>query len=551
MSRKSSQRRSTRRPSDSAGIDARSGGSSRDAAERRGASSPAHGRASTRTRGGDQARPAPADRLEREPRDPRALRDARPERDSRDAPYNRRISQAEYAQRRKRAKRKKTALIVLAVALVVCLVGAGAAFAYYQTLSSNLHDGIDDDLRRALDIADNGQPYEGGPFYMLLMGTDGSSDREASAEYAGDQFRSDSMMLARIDPQGKKVTLVSLHRDTLVDMGENGQQKLNAAHSIGGAAYTVETVSKLAGVPITHYAEINFDGFKDIVDALGGVEVDVPMTIDDEDAGGHLDAGLQTLSGDQALILCRARHAYDEFGDGDRYRAANQRLVLSAIAKKILSADPATMVSSVQALSRYVTTDFEISDILSIALSLRGLDPAKDFYTAMEPTTSAYINGGWYEYLDAKAWKTMMSRVDQGLSPTEEDEIDATSGTVLATTGSGEANSDTSGSSGKKPGSAGQSNKRSGTVLVRNGNGLTGAGAEAASKLEERGYTVETGNAESFDYSQTIVVYERDDQATEAKEIANAIGVGKAQLNNGDYAFEGDFLVVLGADWQG
>ena len=137
----------------------------------------------------------------------------------------------------------------------------------------------------------------------------------------------------------KKATLVSIHRDTLVDMGEYGQNKLNAAHAIGGAALTVKTVSKLAGVPISHYAEINFDGFKDIVDALGGVEVDVPMEIDDEDAGGHLDAGLQTLSGDQALILCRSRHAYDEYGDGDSYRAANQRLVLSAIAKKILSAD--------------------------------------------------------------------------------------------------------------------------------------------------------------------------------------------------------------------
>ena len=94
--------------------------------------------------------------------------------------------------------------------------------------------------------------------------------------------------------------------------------------------------------------------------ALGGVEVDVPMEIDDEDAGGHLDAGLQTLSGDQALILCRSRHAYDEYGDGDRYRAANQRLVLGAIAKKILSTDPATMANTISALSQYITTDFKV-----------------------------------------------------------------------------------------------------------------------------------------------------------------------------------------------
>ena len=523
-SRRSNQRRPVRRPSDSVGFDGRSDEASRNGAyTRRDSFDPSsYGRTTARTR--DDAR-----------------REARDEA----SPYARRVSQAEYTQRRKRAKRKRIALVAVVVALVLCLGGAGAAFAYYQTVSNNLHAGLDQELIDALNAAEASQPYDGGPYYMLLMGTDGSSDREASEEYAGDQFRSDSMMLTRIDPQGKKVTLVSLHRDTLVDMGENGQQKLNAAHSIGGAAYTVETVSKLAGVPITHYAEINFDGFKDIVDALGGVEVDVPMTIDDEDAGGYVAQGLQTLNGDQALILCRARHAYDEFGDGDRYRAANQRLVLSAIAKKILSSDAATMVNSVQALSQYVTTDFEIADILSIAAGLRGLDPEKDIYTAMEPTTSAYINEGWYEYLDTAAWKTMMSRVDQGLPPTEEDEVDETSGTVLATTGSGAANAE------KQPSSSGSTAKKASTVTVKNGNGLAGAGAEAAEKLEALGYTVETGNAESFDYSQTIVVYERGDQATEAREIANAIGVGKAQQNNGEYAFEGDFLVVLGADWEG
>lgn len=459
--------------------------------------------------------------------------------------YGRRVSQAEYARQRKRKKRKKILLISLALAVAVILCGAGAAFAYYQTLSGNLHKGIDDDLLNALGGADAAPVYDGDPFYMLLMGTDGSAEREESAEYAGDSFRSDSMILARIDPKGKKATLVSLHRDTLVDMGpEYGQNKLNAAHAFGGAAFTVETVSKLAGVPISHYAEINFDGFKEIVDALGGVEVEVPMEIDDEDAGGHLDAGLQTLNGDQALILCRARHAYDEFGDGDTYRAANQRLVLSAIAKKMLSTDVATLTSTVTTLTRYVTTDLEITEILSIANSMRGLDPERDLYTAMEPTTSSYIDGGWYEFLNEAEWKEMMSRVDQGLPPTEEDIIDEGSGTVLATTGSGALQSERDAAV-----STPVTQPKTGKVVVKNGNGVEGAANEAAEKLTSQGYTVETGNADGFDYSETIVVYERSNQANEAKEIANTIGVGRAQLNDGAYAFEGDFLVVLGADW--
>lgn len=446
-------------------------------------------------------------------------------------PTPRRVSRGDYERTRSR-KRRRTLVIALAVVGVLVLGGAGAAFAYYQVLSGNLHDGVSDELRNALvetDLANE-------PFYILLMGTDGSNDREASQEFAGDQFRSDSIILARIDPVNKKATLVSIHRDTLVDMGEYGQNKLNAAHAIGGAALTVETVSKLAGVPISHYAEINFDGFKDIVDA--------PMEIDDEDAGGHLDAGLQTLSGDQALILCRSRHAYDEFGDGDSYRAANQRLVLSAIAKKILAADVGTMASTVQALSQYVTTDLEITDIVGLAQTMQGLDPSTDIYSAMEPTTSEYINDIWYEINNVSEWKTMMSRVDQGLPPTDEDVVDEMSGTVLATTGSGETHSSTNEDGTQK------TTKHTGNVAVRNGNGITGAGTEATTRIETLGYTVESGNADTFDYPKTLVIYDDTSKASQAKDIASALGVGTAMVNDGSYVFEADFLVVLGADWK-
>lgn len=459
--------------------------------------------------------------------------------------YSRRVSQAEYSRLRKRKKRRKVALVAVAVVAALCLGGAGVAFAYYATISDNLHEGIDDSLRGVL--ADT--QYASDPFYMLLMGTDGSSEREASEEYAGDTFRSDSMMLARIDPKNKKVTLVSLHRDTLIDMGEYGQQKLNAAHAFGGASYAVEVVSEFAGVPISHYAEINFDGFRDIVDALGGVEVDVPMEIDDEDAGGHLDAGLQTLNGDQALILCRARHAYDDYGDGDSYRAANQRLVLAAIAEKILGSDIVTITNTVTALSEHVTTDFEITDIVGLAQLMKGLDPSTDIYSAMEPTTSAYVNGGWYEYTDESAWREMMERVDQGLPPTEEDIVDAT-GTVLASTGSGSTGGGSSGSASDSSASDGGTASRTGTVAVRNGNGIAGGASEAGGIISALGYTVETGNASSFDYDETLVVYESSGQRQAAEEIVDALGVGRAVLNDGSYANPGDFLVVLGADYE-
>lgn len=337
---------------------------------------------------------------------------------------------------------------------------------------------------------------------------------------------------------------MSLHRDTMVDMGEYGVNKLNAAHVFGGPALSVQTVSQLAGVDISHYAEINFDGFHEIVDALGGIEVDVPMTIDDEDAGGHLDAGLQTLNGDQALILCRARHAYDEIGPGDEYRAANQRLVISAIAKKLLSADAASMASTVQALSKYVTTDLGVTDIIGLAQAMQGLDPSTDIYSAMEPTTSEYIDGVWYEINNTAEWKAMMKRVDSGLPPTDGDVVDKTSGTILATTGDGGATS--AGTAGDGTGAV----KRGGTVAIRNGNGVSGAGFDATERIQGLGYSVNTSNADNFDYRETLVVYNDPVDKEAAEAIVKALGVGKAEQNANTYLFEEDFLIVLGADWQ-
>ena len=448
-----------------------------------------------------------------------------------------RLSRGEYAKTHK-AKRHGKLFYCLIAAVAVLVIGAGAAFAYVHVLSGNLQSGLGDVNKYLVKTNMTKEP-----FYMLLMGTDGSSERDESGDF-GDSYRTDSIMLARIDPVNKKVTLVSLHRDTMIDYGsEYGVGKLNAAHVYGGPSLSVQTVSNLAGVDISHYAEINFDGFREIVDALGGIEVDVPMTIDDEDAGGHLDAGQQTLNGDQALILCRARHAYDEIGPGDEYRAANQRLVMAAIAKKLLSADVATMASTVQALSNYVTTDLGVSDIIGLAQAMQGLDPSTDISSAMEPTTSQYIDGVWYEVNNASEWKAMMKRVDAGLSPTEGNVVDQTSGTILASAGDGSSTS---------AGEAGSSStvKSGGSVAIRNGNGVSGAGLDAAERITGLGYSVNTSNADNFNYKKTLVVYKTAADKEYAEAIASNLGVGEVMQNDNTYLFEEDFLVVLGADWK-
>ena len=341
----------------------------------------------------------------------------------------------------KRSNGKRNAIIAVIVVLAVVLVGVAAAWAYVSNISQNLHEGIDQETLDALEPASTmPTALADTPFYMLLMGVDTSANRVAYEEDS-DTSRSDSMILARVDPVNKKVSLISIHRDTMVDLGEYGDQKINAAYQYWGAAGAIDAVSKMAGVPITHYASVDFDGFRAIVDSLGGIEVNVPMEINDPDADpdygdGHLDAGLQTLDGKQALILCRSRHSYDEVADdGDVMRAANQRMVIGAIAKKILASDVMTIASTVQTMSQYITTDLEISDIIGLAQLFQGIDPDADIYTAMEPTTSAYIDDIWYEYLDEAAWQEMISRMDQGLAPVNKNEVDDATGVILSTGG--------------------------------------------------------------------------------------------------------------------
>lgn len=452
-----------------------------------------------------------------------------------DARYSRR-GNTRYADQVNPKHRRNRIIKRVAIALAALLTCVGAAAAIYiGVINGNLSAGLDSGLNNVL-VQTN---LTKEPFYMVLLGTDESIQRETDSTTDG-TYRTDTIILVRIDPVNKKVTLISMPRDSYVSMGSYGEHKLNAAYAYGGAELAVSTISDLADVDISHFALVDMDGVVEIVDALGGIEVDVPMEIDDDMAGGHLDAGLQTLNGEQALILARSRHAYDEYGNGDEYRSANQRLVISAIAKKLLASDPATIASTVTALSECVQTDLSVSDIVGLAQVMRGLDASTDIYSATMPTTSAYVDGLWIEQVNTSEWKTMMSRVDQGLSPTESSEIDSATGIVLSSAGDGAA---------EEASAAAES--KDGSIVVRNGSGYTGLGTEVANTLTSAGYTVSnTGNADNFDYKNTVVLYNDSSRASQAKAIAETIGhSASAQKNDGSYSISGDFLVIVGSTY--
>ena len=316
---------------------------------------------------------------------------------------------------KKHATKIIVGILIFLLALLLAL--GGGFYLYMQKISQDLNAEVQEELSASLIEPD--RPDD--PFYMLLIGNDHSKEREATM---GENARSDSMILARVDPLKPQVTLISIQRDTYVNLGPDyGSAKINAAYSYGGRAMAVDTVSDFAGVPISHYAEIDFDGFKEAIDALGGIEVDVPIEIDDPRAGGHLDPGVQTLNGDQALILCRSRHAYDNVGPGDLYRTANQRMVIGAIIDKALKGGPDDVIAVLNALmkEKSVKTDLTPQEIATLALDMKGMDIKTDIYSAINPTISKFENELWLEYADVDAWQSLMQRVDDGLPPYEDE----------------------------------------------------------------------------------------------------------------------------------
>ncbi len=330
----------------------------------------------------------------------------------------------EYYSGKLRSRGRRRILRTLLCAIVIVLAGCSvAAAAYIADINQKITSSVDHKLQKVLTTQEAGKP-----FYLLLIGVDKDEGRVDDPEYGTDEsgYRSDSIMLCRLDPAKQKVTMISIHRDTLVDLGENGQQKINAAYSIGQEAYTTKVISEFAGVPISHYAEVDMDGLAAVVDSVGGIDVTLDMDVKDPlYTGLDLEAGTHHMDGETAALFARCRHAYDELGDGDRYRAANQRMVISLVAQKILSSDPATIASTISTCASYIRTDMDVQFLATLATQFIGMDPENDIYMGMEPTTSRYINDTWYELCETTAWRKMMRRVNQGLPPTEEGDVDA------------------------------------------------------------------------------------------------------------------------------
>lgn len=317
---------------------------------------------------------------------------------------------SERARQRRRGKRVRR--IVVCTLIGVLIAGTAAAGLYLNHLNQKMRgSSISDDLLSTLKIMDSDVTKE--PFYMLLLGTDGRAGEET--------FRSDTILVARIDPTEKQVTLISIPRDTKIEV-DGETMKINATHAYGGADDVVKAANELLWPgeegKISHYAEISFTGMKNLVDALGGVEVDVPDRIADDKAGKGIviEPGTQVLNGKEALAFCRSR----AYADGDYTRMRHQRIFIAALVKQVLNTtDASNILSLVESVADMVQTDMSVEDIAALANAMRGMD-TDEIYSATLPSwagADTYINGVSYVFCDEEATAEMMERVDAGEDP--------------------------------------------------------------------------------------------------------------------------------------
>ncbi len=283
----------------------------------------------------------------------------------------------------------KTVAICVSGLLVVLLV---AGWLVYRHLDGNIKSldvttGLGTDRPTAMPKK-KGVPNK--PMNVLLIGSD--SRKGAGNKMGGDTpGLSDTTILLHLSGNRKLAYGVSLPRDAMVQRPKcerkdgkgtdpGGLSQFNEAYAVGGAACTGKTIEQLTGVRIDHFVVIDFNGFKKMVDALGGVEVCVPRDVDDTTGHIKLDKGTYTVKGQRALDYVRVRHDIGTVENGDIGRMKRQQAFLASMSNKAVSAgtliNPVRLYKFLDAATKSLTTDpglASIGKLRSLAGSFNGI----------------------------------------------------------------------------------------------------------------------------------------------------------------------------------
>lgn len=265
---------------------------------------------------------------------------------------------------RKKKNWSTTKKVVLSLVMVLVIL-IGTVLGFYKHIKNKIY------VKKEPSISNNDSEFKEveGITNVLLIGVD--------ARDLDEPCRSDSMIIATLDNNNKKVKLTSLFRDTLVDIPGHGEAKLNAAYMLGGPELLMKTVKETYNVSIDKYIIINFWGFETIVDYIGGIEVDVKdYQLEElnkyigESTGGNdcpvEKAGIQTLNGKQALSYARIR-----YNVGDEYeRTDRQREVIFKVIEKLQNTKPSKYLGIMNTMLEYIKTNIDPLQALNMAYTI-------------------------------------------------------------------------------------------------------------------------------------------------------------------------------------
>ncbi|MGH9084799.1 MAG: LCP family protein [Acidimicrobiales bacterium] len=407
----------------------------------------------------------------------------------------------------------------LAVGLLVTAAGLGYAYAKYSRLARVELGSVLTD--RLSDI---------GPQNFLLVGIDSAAnlDEEDPAAQGRDDvggLRSDTIMVLRVEPDDEKASLLSLPRDLWVPLASGGSNRINAAIEGGGPEVLIDTIEEHLGIPINHYVQVDFAGFRELVEVIRGVEVWFEHPARDRRSGLVVEqAGCVTLDAAQALAYVRSRN-YETFDDG-RWRtdptgdlgriSRQQDFIVRSLRRAVDRGirNPVTLDNLVDAALETVTVDDRLTgdDIIQLGRRFRGFNPDQlDLYTL--PVEDDTIGGA-----------AVLRLLDRQAQPV----LDVFRGTDTVEV--------------VTPDSI--------RVKVLNGSGQAGQAGQVSEALAAAGFTAAgTGEAESFGFTRSIVRHTAG-QAAAADLVARHLE-GGAELEEVAGPIGADVVVVTGSDFAG
>lgn len=242
-----------------------------------------------------------------------------------------------------------------------------------------------------------GEKVEDGPFNVLVLGVD---ERPESEEEGS---RTDTIMLVRVDPETGDVRLLSVPRDLLVEVAPGEENRINAAYNFGGIDQTITAFEDYSDVDVDHYAVVDFEGFKDVINAMGGVEVDVE---DEVPPKYEIQDGLQTLNGQQALFYARYRGTSG--GDIDRIR--RQQQLVAALRSQAFNWNTVKQLPSIlRVANRNVQTDLGLGQGVTLGRVLVRRGPNSQMTSQqLQGTPETLENGDQVLVPDGEANEDML-----------------------------------------------------------------------------------------------------------------------------------------------